>query len=288
MVHSALLLWVVARDPEVLALCLIFACPFSATSCGDVVANTITGGTAKTLASNGDAALGCASGSLEFRSYLLVKAQAQVGGTSYSLDQAEVDAAINGFMTIAPDWVQKLSGGRLCFVPEAYASPDALTSFTDTCGGPTPWMADVAGDLQALAPAGKYDTVFIYAPNGGSRGSCAYWPTAASNLSAFAYLDPPGAAGWQDPNHYIYEHVIWAWLIGFYGFYRGLSGVEPPAVPDPSNGGNYGYARDQAPYSGWMTWYSDLLLRKVMQSGAASGLGEPAWSHGTIRAAAVQ
>ncbi len=96
---------------QVRALCLILACAFLAASCGDVVADAITGGTTQTPTSNGDAAPGCADGSLEFHSFLLVKAQAQVGGTSYSLEQTEVDAAINGFTTIVPDWVAKLSGG---------------------------------------------------------------------------------------------------------------------------------------------------------------------------------
>ena len=41
-----------------------------------------------------------------------------------------------------------------------------------------------------------------------------------------------------------------------------------------------------APYSGWKTWLGAVINREVMQNGEASGLGEPAWAHGSIRSAA--
>ena len=272
---------------------LLCAIGLFSVACGDVIANTISAGSSDGRATpdSGLVASGttgqCQNGSLEFRSLLLIKPRAQVNGTTYLISQAEVDVATTGFMTTAPDWVYKLTNGRLCFVPDVYVSTDPITTFSDTCGGQSPWIADVASDLQQLAPAGKYDTAFLYAPNASAAGSCAYWPTAASNDTAFAYLDPPGENSWQDPDHYIYQHVIWAWTTGFCGFYKDLSGVQPPSVPDPRRGSDYGYSVDQAPYPGWMTYYGDILNRAVMQSGVPSGLGEPAWAHGTIRAAAA-
>ena len=231
---------------------------------------------------------GCLVGSLEFRVWLFIKPQANVGGVTYALEQVEVDAASIGFSTTFVNWMTTLTNGRLCFVPEVTVSPNVLTTFTNICdGGPGPWIPDVADELKQLAPVGKYDSIFLYAPHAGAVTTCALWPTAETNYASFAYLDPRGATTWQDRNLDAYDRLVWSFAIGAANFYENLSDVTPPPVPSPSDSATYGYTPDMAPYSGLKTWYADLLNRQVLQNGVPSGLGEPAWAHGNMRDAAL-
>jgi hypothetical protein len=84
----------------------------------------------------------------------------------------------------------------------------------------------------------------------------------------------------------VYDGVLWLWTLILTYFYQPLSGVEPPPVPDLYHSSDYGYSHGMAPHSGWKTWFAAVLKREVMQNGEPSGLGEPAWAHGSIRSAA--
>ena len=294
-----LLLWVVvqtawARIIPVKAALVLLACLVSTVACGDQIAATITGGNSGPLMSNDAGSadtgglVGCPDGSLEFRALLFIKPQANVAGVAYAIDPADIDAATTGFGTTFVDWMTTLTNGRLCFVPEVSVSSTVLTTFSNTCdGGPGPWITDVADELKQLAPIGKYDSIFLYAPHGGNVTTCALWPTADTDYASFAYLDPRGAASWQDPDQNAYERLIWSFAIAAVNFYQNLSNVTPPPVPSPDDSATYGYTSGMAPYSGLKTWYADLLNRKVMQNGVPSGLGEPAWAHGNFRDSAL-
>jgi hypothetical protein len=277
------------------------------TACGDIVANAITrgetgepatsgggGSTTADTGGSGGSSGGCPSGSLDFRALLIVKPQADLSGTSSTLSQSEIDSATAGFQTTLADWVAQLTNGRLCFVGDVFVSPRPLNSVSANCtdsAGRTPsapWIADVIDDIQEQAPRGSYDHVVVYSPNGDPANTlaCGDGPFPESNYAGYIYLNPRGAAAWQDRDNGVYDGVLWLWTLVLTNFYQPLSGVEPPPVPDLYNNSDYGYSYGMAPYSGWKTWFAAVLNREVMQNGEPSGLGEPAWAHGSIRSAA--
>jgi hypothetical protein len=54
-------------------------------------------------------------------------------------------------------------------------------------------------------------------------------------------------------------------------------------VPDVSDAALYGYEYQQGGYMGYIAYYKDVLNRAVMYGDSRWGLGEPAWSLGTLR-----
>ncbi len=275
-------------------------CSILAVACGDVVANSITGGDFNQPVTTMDSGAGsggsggtasCPSGSLEFRGLLIIKPVAELDGVTQTLAQDEIDNATAGFRTTLGYWLDLLTSSRLCFVGEVFVSPRPLTSVSARCGTDlhsVPWIADVTDDIREQAPRGRYDDLFVYSPNADPQNAvaCGDGPLSAANYAGLIYLNPRGAAAWQDQNDRVYDALLWLWTLTLRNFYRPLSGVTPPDVPDLYASDNYGYSFGLAPYGGWKAWLGDILNRQVVVSGERAGLGEPAWAHGNLRSAA--
>jgi hypothetical protein len=198
------------------------------------------------------------------------------------MGQDEIDAATSGFKQQTRAWISRMTNDRLCWTGEVFVSPRVLTTFSRVCGAPIPWIADVRADLDEQAPNGKYDSIVVYAPNGGGAPNCGGSPSASSNYATFAYVIPRGAAAWGDQYNDVYDAVIHEWMHGVIGFYESKPGVGP--VPAIDSAATYGYSRD--PTLGWKVFLGDVLNRKVKVGGALQGLGDPAWNYGPIRDAA--
>jgi hypothetical protein len=212
---------------------------------------------------------------------LLIPRRTQVASpsTEFTFSEAELNAAREGFLEVLPSWVSEITENRLCVVPEVVVSERTLKSFSNVCGAPIPWAADVKADLDEYAPKGRYDSVVLYAPNGGDAPNCGGGPDDTSNLATFAYVIPRGEAAWLARKDDVYDAIIHEWMHGVIGFYENKPGVGP--VPNIDSAGSYGYEHD--PDLGWKQFLGDVLNRKVAVDGTLRGLGDPAWSYGDIR-----
>lgn len=203
-----------------------------------------------------------------------------------AIPKENIAAIRNVFMNVAPKWVEVLSEGRLRWRPKVVLAPAPLDSATQMSGNNW-WLApwNLKEDVQKLVPLGEYDSVFVYwrvDEEGKYRISPGFgWsvgPTHEANHCGWTCIHYAGGTFWN--NEGAADIFVHEWLHQLEGFYN-AKGVDLPKGwlhIDSS----YGYKEE--PKVGWRPLYKDYLTRNILEpDGRRTGLGEKAWSLGTIR-----
>ena len=244
------------------------------------------------LASFGPAAAGPAAGPkpLEWRVLLIVKARGDIRAdglpdVKYEMTGPDVAAAKEAFTRFTPAFVQTLSRGRAVWKPEVVISQTPLRKVAKLDDGT--WVAPecVDADLAALAPAGKFDGVFVYWKDTDDRtkrslsGCVGRTHAAAGGYNGTGYscvnYVPARDLGRESEGT---EVFLREWLHQIEAFYGG-KGVKLPR--GGLNGqDNYDFRHQ----NGWKHWYEAFIRGDLTErDGTKVGLGEAAWRHGTIR-----
>lgn len=195
--------------------------------------------------------------------------------TSEGIEEAL--ASFRGF----PDLVTQLTNGVARVEIDIVESDRLLTSLTresSTRFWPSP--ADTEPEIDEVAPAGEYDSVFIFWPQHDYVGltsvpsdawGLALPPTAGSNGATYAAIANAPAAAWRGES----RGEVWLheWLHGVCGGYA-QQGLAMP-TRDADGAELHGYQRSAT--EGWVSYYRDLMNGNVLENGLRVGIPVEAW-----------
>ncbi|BCM93431.1 hypothetical protein IAD21_05322 [Abditibacteriota bacterium] len=228
---------------------------------------------------------------LVFRTLLIIKPIGDIHSArhlkvQYQMTPQDIKAITTVFQEYVPFWINRITRGRIQWQPDVKVSTVPLTTlkaWDDGCGI-TP--EDISEDMDAFAPQGKYDAVFVYwkswdeetnyrlpLPYGWAIGT----PEAA-NYSGFASVQYDVPAVWTRDSGST-ECFIHEWLHLLEGFYGSREGVKLPRGGLHS-GEEHGYVLNER---NWKDWYGDDLNGEIKEDGSLVGLGEAAWKYGLMR-----
>lgn len=207
------------------------------------------------------------------------------------MTREDIEAVKRAYLEHLPKLVDRLTSGRVQFKPEAVISKHPLKSLSFMSSHKTFWAGekDVREDLDAYVHLGKYDSFCIYYKTVDANGNRQIPVNNDWGLTPAAHTNHAGMSSvhWKPADKLTLETAsteafLHEWLHNLEYFY-GPRGVRLP------KGGLHGaeengyHSKDRT----WKPWYRDFLNAKVKdEDGQRSGLGEKAWSKGTIRASA--
>jgi hypothetical protein len=193
-----------------------------------------------------------------------------------SQEKSDALRSFEGF----PELAAKLSNGAVHIQTQIRDAGAALGQLT--CNAPDsywPAPANVADQLDALAPPGSFDSVFILWPQqdsatgtripscgwGFGMGSTRWSKTYATvaNAPTFAWQGEPAGEVW-----------LHEWLHGVCQFFAGFGYSMPSRDADGAE--IHGYIRSDE--AGWTTYYRDLMTAAVRENGTTSGIPRAAWA----------
>ncbi|HOS44673.1 MAG TPA: glycoside hydrolase family 127 protein, partial [Armatimonadota bacterium] len=134
---------------------------------------------------------------IRFRALLIVKPESDLQVDGYlpvrgALSDAAITEVATAFTRDFPALVNRLTNGKVLMETVMVTSPRPLTTLGSDTAGCQLEAADVAQDVQEFAPAGKYDSIFVYyqprdqrtgyvLPCGYGRASTGRRPTAPAS-----------------------------------------------------------------------------------------------------------
>jgi hypothetical protein len=198
-----------------------------------------------------------------------------------------VKAVQKAFVEHTPYWIDKISEGRLRWKPTAVVSSRPVTAAAHQ-GGDNYWLApwNIEEDVKEFVPRGDYDGIFVYWKAFDEEGhridpgfGWSIGPNEAANGCGYSCVHYAGTDQWTRDSE-ITEVFVHEWLHQLEAFYQG-KGIKLP------KGGlhvdaSYGYKHH--PTTHWKPWYHDFIAGSVREpDGSLTGLGEKAWTLGTIR-----
>ncbi len=200
-----------------------------------------------------------------------------------------VHAVSQAFSEFTPYWVSKVSEGRLAWKPKVVVSPNAVRDLTQIGDSNNYWLApwDIQDDIAKYVPRAAFDGVFVYfkavddKTNKGINVGFGWsiGPNENANHCGFSSIHHGATDLWGRDTETT-EVFLHEWQHQLEAFYS-AKGVKLP------QGGlhvdaSYGYKHHPTMY--WKPWYRDFLAGEVREpDGSKTGLGENAWSLGTIR-----
>jgi hypothetical protein len=232
---------------------------------------------------------------------LIIKPETQVpphmfGGCRASMTRDEINA-IQKALDYSSNWVYDLSGKQVAWETDVRISDIPLTSVSAIGDGKEcyPAPSDVQRDLAKYAPAGKYDSVFIYwkskgdkqlpQPNNWGRG-----PSPESLNMGYATIGSfdPSSLTKDSANTETFVHE---WLHQVEQFYQS-KGIKLPSDAKGENVGIHaataaGFREDALNSRTWKLWYRAFMAGEI-SSQRGTGLGPKAWALGTMRADAAR
>jgi hypothetical protein len=162
------------------------------------------------------------------------------------------------------------------------------------------WVApeDARPELDALAPAARYDAILVVWPSDGRvplcGWGCSWGPSAAANGAGFSSITSDHwehDASLPDPE----EGFVHEWLHQVEATYRSL-GVGPDVVPslhdaetltscrpesEPPHGKTYRWWHDTKPDgTSWRRWYEDYMTGRIRRPDGSGcfGFSQEVWS----------
>lgn len=199
----------------------------------------------------------------------------------------EIDDATESFRAF-PKLVADLTGGAAAVVPEIAQSESALGSLSaEENIGYWPTPDDTRRELDRLAPAGSYDSLFVFWPHqDAKRGStilCRAWGLGMgasewSNGATYAAVANAPSSAWRGEA----PGEVWLheWLHGVCHHFA-LRGHPMPAR-DADGAEVHGYSR--SPTLGWTDYYRDLMTGNVSEDGKKLGIPLAGWGEDLSRA----
>lgn len=206
------------------------------------------------------------------RFLMIIKPVSQVPGLIATLNQAQIDAARNAFLTTFPRTVEELTGGTVDMQTSVVVSGRPLTSIGYL--GLMVEPGNVPEDVAQYVRPREWDGVFVYnafRPHAYfSSGSPGPHNTGWSSVNARDDLGhhQDAVAGWvHELLHQLGEQYYFQQL-----------GV--PGAVDLHAGEAHGYQQNSGGLPYWMGWYRDYLNGTIP---GGLGLGPRAWSRGNRR-----
>ena len=221
-----------------------------------------------------------------WRALLLVyRSIALRGGFTHTLGDDEVRLALDSFAHFPP-LATDLSAGEVGVACEVVHPDRPLTTLTPM-GGDMRWPSpdDTRPELERLAPAGAWDSIFVLWPQRDLRTD-AHVPTGGwglairatewSNGATYATVTNASEAVWAFPM----AGEVWLheWLHGVCDHFA-RRGFEMPER-DADGGGQAGYTQSRV--DGWTAYYRDLMTGRVPSGGRLLGIPAEAWRGGSI------
>ena len=206
------------------------------------------------------------------RFLMIVKPVSQVPGLTATLNQGQIDAARNAFLTTFPRMVEDLTGNAVDMRTEVVVSPRPLTSagFQGTMVEPFNIPEDVT---QYVRPK-EWDGVFVY----NAFRTHAYFSLGGNG---------PHNTGWSSVNARddlgYNQDAVAGWVhemlhqLGEQFYFQQL---RVPGAVDLHEGGRYGYTQNSGGLPYWLGWYRDFLNGTIP---GGLGLGTKAWQRGNRR-----
>ena len=179
-----------------------------------------------------------------------------------------------------PDLAARLTGEVVKIRTEVREPGVPLRQLTQN--GPNsywPSPADVAEQLDELAPPGRWDSIFILWPeHDSSKGTSIPsdgwgWGMGSTKWSrTYATVANAPTSAWQrEPAGEVWLHE---WLHGVCRFFGELGYSMPERDADGAE--IHGYVRSGE--HGWTAYYRDLMNGLVQENGRTSGIPPAAWS----------
>jgi hypothetical protein len=192
----------------------------------------------------------------------------------------EMADAIESFRAF-PNLAAGLTAGAARVEPTIARMHEPLRSVSAEEGGcywPSP--DDTRPQLDQLAPAGSYDSIFVFWPQNdfaaGTKVPCRGWGLGMgasewSNRATYAVVANAPAQAWRGEA----PGEVWLheWLHGVCHHFASRGHVMPARDADGAE--VHGYARSEA--EGWTEYYRDLMSGKVLEDGRRVGIPLAAW-----------
>jgi hypothetical protein len=198
----------------------------------------------------------------------------------HELPEVEIADALRSFKAFPP-LAAELSDGEALVTYETVFIGDPIRSVTldldyAYCLSPD----DIRNELDTYAPAGKYDSVFVFWPQqdltSGMQIPSRGWgfgegPSAFTNEATLAVVGNAPSWAWDIP--VIGEVWLHEWLHGVCALFE-QRGVPMPEY-DADAGGSHGYVQCES--TGWTAFYRDLMTGQVVEDGVCTGITKEAW-----------
>lgn len=199
---------------------------------------------------------------------------------AHELPEEEVRDVLDSFRAFPP-LVEDLSNGEASVTYQTEIIDEPLTSVTaDGDGTFWPSPDDTRRELDALAPPGRYDSLFVLWPQTnlatGAQIPCRGWglgagPSDWSNGATYAVIGNAPSWAWSIP--IVGEVWLHEWLHGVCRIFIDKGFAMPEH--DADGGGSHGYV--QSPTTGWTDFYRDLMTGQVLENGERKGITPEAW-----------
>ena len=202
-------------------------------------------------------------------------------GFHHMAREGEITDALDSFAGF-PLLVSELTNGK-AGIDYKIVRPDhplkSLTRESPSRFWPSP--DDVRSDLNDFAPAGKYDSIFIFWPQrdlkNGTAVPCDAWGLAVgandwTNGATYAAIANAPSSAWR--NEARGEVWLHEWLHGVCAHFAQLGHVMPER--DADGGELHVYVRSST--AGWIEYYRDLMNGNVLEDGKRFGIPSDAWA----------
>jgi hypothetical protein len=206
----------------------------------------------------------------------------------HALSEQEMQDAADSFAQF-PALVQEFTSGRAGIECQIHSVERQLTSVTQIGQGmfwPSP--DDTREEIDRLAPAGRYDSIFVLWPQRNLAADLSIpsggWGLAIaasgwSNEATYAAVANTESWRWQIP--VIGEVWLHEWLHGVCAFFASKGYLMPDG--DADGGARHGY--NQSPVSGWTDYYRDLMSGNVLENSKRTGIPLDAWQSAPLHGA---
>lgn len=199
---------------------------------------------------------------------------------AHEFSEEEVRDALNSFRAFLP-LVEKLSNCEASVTYRTVVVDEPLSSVTaddDQSFWPSP--DDTRKELDAFAPTGRYDSIFVLWPHAnltsGAQIPCRGWglgmaPSDWTNGATYAVIGNAPSWTWSIP--VVGEVWLHEWLHGVCRIFADKGFAMPEH--DADAGGSHGYVQSEA--TGWTAFYRDLMTGQVLENGYCKGITVEAW-----------
>jgi hypothetical protein len=213
---------------------------------------------------------------ITFKNLMVIHRYAQRAGQSWTYTDAQIAATTKAFVKTWPTLISELTNGNVIMDNSVVVTDTPITGWDDD----RPRPDGIGNWQQHVGATGNYDVMYLANPA----------PQTAMWAAGGVCCDQTLKVGWvfvglrQDLG--VYDDALAGWTHEWLhavgeGLYKAR--IALPNVPDVHGGESFGYKRDDGGYRHWQKWYGDYLNGNIVQNGVRWGLGQQAWSKGTLR-----
>lgn len=224
-----------------------------------------------------------------FKTLLIIKRHSQIECEPFlpvraEMTEKDIQVVKDAFEKHTAYWVETLTNGRVKWEATVIVSEVPLRTVNADKNCVACGPSNYADEVERLAPVGKYDGIFVYFKHIDDRTGytlprafgLSVGPNPDANYAGQTCINWAPASLWTRDSETT-EIFLHEWLHHLEAFY-GSKGVHLP------RGGLHGNVDHNYKHNGgWKDWYRDFLNGNIAEGDVKVGLGERAWSLGTIR-----